>query len=116
MTATPRTNGAKKMARTALRPQNFLLSATASASGTTMSSGTHSTVKIAVARIEFRTAPAVVDPGGEQVDVVLQAHERLARQQEVPLVQADPEAEDDRREHEQGEQHQVGREEQVGRL
>ena len=63
MTATPSTNGAKKIARTALRPQNFLFSATARASGTTMSSGTLSTVKMAVARIDDQNGSEVVDPG-----------------------------------------------------
>ena len=63
MTATPSTNGAKNTARTALRPGNFLFRATASASGRAMSSGTLSTVKIAVARIEFQKVSEVVDPG-----------------------------------------------------
>ena len=51
----------------------------------------------------------------EQVLVVLQPDERLARQQEVPVVQAHPEAEERRREDEHQEQHQIGRQEQVRR-
>ena len=63
MTATPSTNGAKKIARIALRPRNFLLRATARARGSAMRSGTLSTVKIAVARIEFQNGPDVVESG-----------------------------------------------------
>ena len=63
MTATPSTNGAKKTARIALRPRNFLLSATASARGSAMSRGTLSTVKMAVARIDDQNGSDVVDPG-----------------------------------------------------
>ena len=53
-------------------------------------------------------------PGLEQVEVVLEADERLAREQEVPVVQADPDDVDGRGQHEQAEQDQVRGQEQVG--
>ena len=62
-TATPRTNGAKITARKKLRPGNLRASGTAISSGSTTSSGTLRTVKMAVARIESQNGPEVVDPG-----------------------------------------------------
>src|SRR3954447_5910411 len=50
MTATPSTYGAKYTARKNVRPGNERFSSSAIASGSTTSSGTDSTVKIAVAR------------------------------------------------------------------
>ena len=63
MTATPRTYGAKMVARKKLRPGNLRASGIASSSGSTTMSGTLRTVKIAVARMEAQNGPEVVVPG-----------------------------------------------------
>src|SRR5699024_3626728 len=57
-TATPSTYGAKYTARKNVRPGNLRFKSSASAKGTATSSGTESTVKIAVTRIPLQNSSA----------------------------------------------------------
>src|SRR5215213_7484775 len=102
MTATPSTYGAKKTARKNVRPGNFRLSSTARTSGMATRNGTLATVKIAVARIECQNGTNCADEG-------------LPGEQEVPVMQADPDAEECRHQDERHKQHEVGQQEYVRR-
>ena len=62
MTATPSTNGAKKMARKKVRPGNFRLSRIASSSGSTTRNGTLMTTKMPVALMPFQNGSNCTDP------------------------------------------------------
>ena len=63
MTATPSTNGAKKMARKNVRPGNLRFSRTASPSGMSTRNGTLATVKMAVARMPCQKGSNCTDDG-----------------------------------------------------
>ena len=96
-TATPSTYGAKKTARKNVRPGNLRFSSSASSrAGDDQQRHAEHREDRRWPACSCQKASNCGDAAVEQVEVVVEPDERLVGQQEVPVVQADPEPEERR--------------------